>query len=76
MSGKPPSIRIIEAVADREGTRPSELSPPLATAIDPDALNQLFESTRTDESPRHCSVSFVYCGHEVSLYSDGRVAIE
>ncbi|WP_049925688.1 HalOD1 output domain-containing protein [Halopiger goleimassiliensis] len=76
----PPSRAVIEAVADAEGVSPAELCPPaydpLHEAIDPDALDALFED-RADGAPRSTgSVSFPYCGYLVTVEEDGSVTLE
>lgn len=71
----PVSIRVVEAVAEREGIDPLELSPPLHDAIDPTALDALFESTGS--GPRTAgTVSFTYRGYRVHVESDGRITLE
>lgn len=65
---KQPSSAVIIAIADVTGEDPLELEP-LYSAIDPDALNNLFTSTRL---PRHNgSVSFNYHGFQVTINADG-----
>ncbi|QCS41403.1 HalOD1 output domain-containing protein [Natrinema versiforme] len=71
----PVSVRVVEAVAEREGIDPLELSPPLHDAIDPTALDDLFESNRSRQRDAG-SVSFTYCGYSVRVESDGRVDLE
>ena len=71
----PPSIRVVEAVAEREGIDPLEASPPLHDAIDPTALDALFAPTRSGRRTDG-SVSFTYLGHEVRVDGDGRVAVD
>ncbi|WP_123538674.1 HalOD1 output domain-containing protein [Halosimplex salinum] len=70
-----PSRVVVDLVADCEDTSPTELSPPLYSAIDPDALDELFRSrsTETSDSPGH--VRFSYLGYEVRVRSDGDVEI-
>ncbi|AEH38199.1 HalOD1 output domain-containing protein [Halopiger xanaduensis] len=62
------SISVITAVAARRGVEPTEL-PPLYEWIDPDALDSLFEPTRTG-GPRGGRVSFVYDGHDIVVAFD------
>lgn len=71
----PVSIRVVEAVAERDGIDPLEVSPPLHDAIDTAALDDLFAPTsagRRDDG----TVSFTYRGHRVRVDSDGHVALE
>ncbi len=66
---------VVEIIADIEGIDPTELTPPLYSVIDPDALNSLFQSSASDDlSPSVC-VSFQYCGYEVHIESDGELTI-
>lgn len=71
----PVSIRVVEAVAARDGIDPLEVSPPLHDAIDLTALDELFDPTGSS-SRGNGTVSFTYRGHSVRVESDGRVALE
>ena len=70
-----PSLAVIERIAELEGTDPIELTPPLYTAVDPDALDSLFHSATADESNPGGRVSFSYCGYDVTVRSDGEVSV-
>lgn len=63
------SSAVLAAVAEREGVEPAELDRPLFDAIDPDALDALFERG----SGR---VRFTYLGYTVVAHSDGRVDLD
>ncbi|MFB6129826.1 MAG: HalOD1 output domain-containing protein [Salinigranum sp.] len=65
-----PSIAVVEAVAAAAEVSPADVDPPLAAAIDPDALDRLFAP---DTDGR---VTFPYAGHEVTVTSDGLVTVE
>ncbi|THE65666.1 hypothetical protein D8Y22_05650 [Salinadaptatus halalkaliphilus] len=65
------SQTVVEAVAEAEGVRPVELTPPLYDAIDPEALDRLF-----DDSLTVGKVIFNYNDCEISVFSDGYVAVE
>lgn len=67
----PPSIAVIEHVAEHEGIDPLELSPPLHDVIDPDALDRLCAGTETSGL-----VAFSYCGYTVTVTTDGVVSLE
>lgn len=74
-SNSPPTVGVIEAVADRESVDVTEL-PPLSTAIDPDALDSLFAYS-TDEFPHpNGRVVFQYCEYTIAVYSDGQIVVE
>ncbi|WP_363464448.1 HalOD1 output domain-containing protein [Halogeometricum borinquense] len=62
------STNIVLTVAAIEETEPTEL-PPLATTIDPDALDNLFTE---DSSGR---VTFSYTGYEITIHNDGGLEI-
>lgn len=62
----PPSVRVVEAVAREEGVPPTELSPTLMTAIDPDALDTLFER-EAESSPEPVEIEFEYRGYVVRV---------
>ncbi|WP_137286838.1 HalOD1 output domain-containing protein [Halorussus salinisoli] len=68
------STTIVAAVADAEGISPTEVNPPLHSAIDPEALNDLFGSpwSASESGPR---VSFTYSGYDVTVSGDGNVVV-
>lgn len=66
-----PSICVIETVADALETDPRELGP-LYEAIDPDALDRLFESPRQFASG---CVTFTFEGCEVTVDANGWIAV-
>lgn len=68
-----PTHTVVEEVAAREGTAPTDLAP-LYDSIDPEALDSLVGG-----SGSHSSVSrlaFTYCGYEVTVHGDGTVELE
>lgn len=67
------SISIVTAVASRRDVDPTEL-PPLYEWIDPDALDSLFEPTRSG-GPRRGRLEFTYDGHDIVVECDGGVEI-
>lgn len=69
------SQEIINRVADREGANPTELTPPLYSAIDPEALDSLFSTTDTGKSQAPGRLQFAYKGYEITVQSDGGVSI-
>lgn len=66
------SERVVSAVAEETGSDPQSLEP-LYSAIEPDALDSLFEPNGfgTNRSPTR--LSFTYCGCEVVISGDGTV---
>ena len=69
-----PSLRVVKAVAAADDADPATLDPPLHSAVDPTALDQLF--TDTPSSSRRGTVRFSYRGHDVTVDADGRVELE
>ena len=67
------SLKVVEKVAEREGVDPTELHPPLHTAIDTEALDSLFQSTQS--TSRSGMVEFRYRGYKVQISSSGEVEI-
>lgn len=76
----PLSQAVVRAVADAEDVPATELSPPeyepLYSAVDPAALDELFEPTHSGLSRRSGAVTFPFCGYTVTVYSDGEVTLE
>lgn len=68
------STAAVEAVAERVGVEPADLEPPLYTAVDPDALDDLLSSMAVDGDDG--AVSFSYHGYEVTVHCDGNVDLE
>lgn len=69
---EPLSLTVVKMVADTEGVEPTALRP-LYSAVDPDALDSLFES---DGGPTfEGEVQFRYHGYQVSVRGDGRVTL-
>jgi hypothetical protein len=66
-------VRVVEVVAAEQLADPHELAP-LYSAIDPDALDALFDP-RTDSGGEVARVKFTYEGHTVTVTSDGRIEL-
>lgn len=66
---EPVTNAVINAVADEEGVSPLELEP-IASVIDPDALNTFFAHGRTDTT-----VEFTYHEYRVSVTGDDQVTV-
>ena len=69
-----PSYGVLMAVIDDQRVSPTEL-PPLAHAINPDTLNQLFEGESEDGPTTETSVSFTYHEYDVTVRSGGVVEL-
>lgn len=70
-----PSETIVRMIADREGISPTDLSPPLYSAIDPEALDSLFDGRTSQEPQPAGSICFRYCGYEIAVERDGDITI-
>jgi len=70
MDAESPSMRVVEAVAEREGEPPETLSPPLYEVIDPDALDELIGSRSSD-----LNVTFEYANYFVQVKGNGTVSV-
>lgn len=68
------SQRVVEKVAAATDTDPCDLSP-LYPAIDPDALNSLFNDAHFIESGTDGYVTFRMSGCEVVIWADGSVEV-
>lgn len=66
----PVSVRIVETIADREGTDPASLDPVLYDVLDPDALDSLFDGVGTSGR-----IEFTYLGYDVAVDADGTVTV-
>lgn len=66
------SMRIIDAVATEREVSPTDLDAPLYAAIDPEALDRLFDSKAADA----LNVTFEYAGHSVLVEGEGRVTVD
>lgn len=64
------SEAVVRAVANARDADPTDLEP-LYNAVDPDALDALFTDGHADDR-----IVFRYCGHEVTVYADGRVLVD
>ncbi|MFC4552566.1 MULTISPECIES: HalOD1 output domain-containing protein [Halorussus] len=66
------SWTVVERVAAAEGVEPTELTPPLGTVLDPEALDELVASLPDSTDP---AVTFDYAGYEVAVAADGSVSV-
>lgn len=75
-----PSQTVVELVARSEGVSPEELCPPkyesLHEVVDPEALDSLFAETVRGGERGPGSISFQFCGYDVTVHSDGTVEVE
>lgn len=61
---------LAQVVAAKTGTDPETMSPPLYSAVDPEALAALVDS------PADVTVTFTYDGHEVVVLGDGSIRVD
>lgn len=64
---------IVEEIAEREDCDPLELSPPLYSAVDPNAADALFDSLDASRSTGH--IEFTYLGYEITVHSDHTIDV-
>lgn len=69
-----PTTAVVRAVARAKGCDELTLDPPLATVIDPDALEQLFARTSMLNG-ENITLTFRYVDHEVTITGDGTVDV-
>ncbi|WP_408958843.1 HalOD1 output domain-containing protein [Natrinema sp. 74] len=79
-SRRTPSQAVIEAVANAEDVQPAALSPPeyesLHAVVNPTALDELFADRSNGAKRPHGTVSFPFCGYDVTVDRDGTVTLE
>jgi hypothetical protein len=63
---------VLEAVAEAKGTVPADLSVPLYEAVDPEALDRLFETSGDTAGGR---VQFAYADYRVAVTVDDDVYV-
>lgn len=64
---EPIVVRIVEAVADREGVDPLELSPTLSDVIDPESMEDLVIDRTTGLARDEVRLEFTYSGYDVTV---------
>ena len=69
-----PSEAVIDAVANAEGVEPTDLRP-LYDALDPDALDSLFQPRGHASRSTRGQITFEYHGYEVHVDESGQVTL-
>jgi hypothetical protein len=69
---EPVCFAVQTAVAAIEDSDPLDL-PPLAEAVDPDALDRLFDPDAPNIASRH--LEFAYAGYRIHVYGRGEVVV-
>jgi len=62
---------VLREVTQVHGVSPVELTPPLGSVVDPDALDAMF----AEDSDTTGQVSFEYAGCLVTVHSDGDIDV-
>lgn len=70
------SCKILTKIAQREGDHPAELSPRLAEAIDPEALNQLCCADAIENGREPTHIGFCYHGYHISITDGEELSID
>lgn len=70
-----PSLCVLEAVARANDVDPVDLDPSLADAIDPTALDRLFEPAAVEDSVGRRRLSFEYHEYHVTVHASNRVDV-
>ncbi|MFC7020590.1 MULTISPECIES: HalOD1 output domain-containing protein [Haloarcula] len=64
------SSRVAERIAEREGTDPAELTPPLYEVLDVEQVDRLVTTSNAD-----VRVEFTYLGYQVAIEDQGELEI-
>lgn len=75
MSADQLSLTLILALAEVDGTEPTELVDNLSTYVDPDALDRLFRTRPGGEQRGPGRVELEIAGYLVQIHSDGEIVI-
>ncbi|MCU4743739.1 HalOD1 output domain-containing protein [Natronoglomus mannanivorans] len=68
------TTEVARAIATQQGVDPTELEQPLYTAVDTEALEEVFSPTKNGS--RCGTVTFTYCGRRVTVRNDDGVDVE
>lgn len=68
-------VTILSEIGQREGYPPQELTPPLYTVIDPDALEALFRDPTPGESRDPVTVEFTYLDYRIVVRGPNEIEI-
>ncbi|MFA9428513.1 HalOD1 output domain-containing protein [Natronorubrum sp. A-ect3] len=69
-----PSYRVVEAIAQKEGVSPTELSPPLFSVVDPEALDALAQPD-ADSNTGQIEIAFTYLDYVVQVRTGSEISI-
>lgn len=68
------SVAVVRSVAAVSGEDPVEMDP-LYDAVDPDALDSLYRSSRRTQNETKLTIEFSYNGYRVRLSGDGELSL-
>jgi len=74
MALRDPSYQVVEAVAQREGVSPGELSPPLFSVVDPESLDALAQRSE-DANGTSIEIAFTYLDYVVRVRASPTVSV-
>lgn len=60
---EPLTMMLVSEIAEREGVEPTQLSPPIHTTVDIDALEKLL----FDDGDGFVGVEFTYAGYQITV---------
>lgn len=72
--GDRPSESVVTAIESLTDEPATELTP-LYDAIEPDALDALFEHARRTDQPGRQRLTFTYAGYEIAVHGDGTLEV-
>jgi hypothetical protein len=70
------SDKVVERVAEAEGVDASELETPLFEAVDPDALDRIFEPIKKKSERNQGQIQFPYHGYRVVVTAEENVTLQ
>lgn len=66
--------KVVEAVAQASGDDPTEIAP-IATTVDPDALDALFAPRNGRDQRNRGHLRFSVAGYDVTVYAHGEIVV-
>jgi len=69
------SLAVIEAVSSTKDCPPESL-PPLTSAVDPDALDDIFASTHDGNNRRHGQITFTYYNTTITINHAEHISVD
>jgi hypothetical protein len=69
------SEEVVNEIPDCEGVEPTDLTEPLFNTVDPDALNNIFQSFDNGPVREMGQIEFWYYGYKIVVTADGDVSV-